>query len=55
MLLDLTTETETMGSYHCELSKKLDEVDKRVKEFREEQKGERTKVRLNEFNFALWV
>ena len=33
-----------MGINHCDLGRKIDELDKKVKAFRDEQKNERTKV-----------
>ena len=38
------SETESVGMAHCEVAKKIDELDRRVKGFRDEQKTERAKV-----------
>ena len=40
----IASETENTGMNHCEIGKKLDDLDRKVKSFREEQRNETSKV-----------
>ena len=49
----VSSETESVGMAHCEAAKKIDELDRRVKAFRDDQKTERAKVRHTNFCYHL--